>query len=42
VTEVCCDQAEVGQPEEEDVEQYVGLDVSLEQTSIGVVDPLCQ
>ena len=34
----CCDQAEVGQPEEEDVEQYVGLDVSLEQTSICVVD----
>ena len=38
VTEACCDQAEVGQPEEEDVEQYVGLDVSLEQTSICVVD----
>lgn len=38
VTEVCCDQAEVGQPEEEDVEQYVGLDVSLEQTSICVID----
>jgi transposase len=37
VTEVCCDQAEVGQTEE-DVEQYVGLDVSLAQTSICVVD----
>ncbi len=38
VTEVGCDQAEVGQTEEEDVEQYVGLDVSLEQTSICIVD----
>ncbi len=38
VTEACCDQAEVGQTEEEDVEQYVGLDVSLEQTSVCVVD----
>ncbi len=25
VTAACCDQAEVGQAEEEDVEQYVGL-----------------
>ncbi len=38
VTEACGDQADVGQTEEEDVEQYVGLDVSLEQTSICVVD----
>ena len=38
VTEACCDRAEVGQTEEEDVEQYVGLDVSLEQTLICVVD----
>ncbi len=38
MTEACCDQAEVGQTEEEHVEQYVGLDVSLEQTSVCVVD----
>ncbi len=38
VTEACCDQAEVAQTEEDDVEQYVGLDVSLEQTSVCVVD----